>query len=133
MYCDMHCTYGNILLILQGVFQYTDLGYISIITVYFNTSHTLCYHTVCTYGKLLKLLRPCLNKWYRVGFLLGLSVEELESLKIPGLTSEQQLQEMLKLKLMSGEEVTWGDIVIALLGAGEGNLAQEMARAHQNG
>ena len=93
----------------------------------------MLYHTVCTYGKLLKLLRPCSDKWYRVGFLLGLSVEELDSLKKPGLTSEQQLQEMLKLKLMSGEEVTWGDVVIALLGVGESNLAQEMARAHQHG
>ena len=60
-------------------------------------------------------------------------MDELDSLKKPGLTSEQQLQEMLKLKLMSGEEVTWGDVVIALLGVGESNLAQEMTGAHQHG
>ena len=51
----------------------------------------------------------------------------------PGLTSEQQLQEMLKLKLMSGEEVTWGDAVIALFGAGEGDLAQKIAGDQNHG
>ena len=45
------------------------------------------------------------------------------------LTSEQLLHETLKLKLKSGEEVTWGDVVIALHKAGENELAQQVAHS----
>ena len=45
-------------------------------------------------------------------------------------TPEQLLHETLKIKLTRGEEVTWGDVVIALYGAGEDDLAQQVARTH---
>ena len=49
------------------------------------------------------------------------------------LTSEHHLHETLKKKLKSGEEVTWGDVVIALHTAGEDDLAQQVALAHSSG
>ena len=43
--------------------------------------------------------------------------------------SEQLLCEILKLKLKSGEELTWGEVVITLLKAGEDEVAQEIAKS----
>ena len=45
-------------------------------------------------------------------------------------TPEQLLYETLRLKLESGEEVTWGDVAIVLYGAGEKDLVHQVARVH---
>ena len=79
------------------------------------------------------MLRPCSKKWYEIGLHLGIGHEELDSMVQSDLTSEQLLHETLKLKLKSGEEVTWGDVVIALLAAGEDDLAQQVATANSGG
>ena len=47
--------------------------------------------------------------------------------------SEQLLCETLKLKLKSGEELTWGEVVIALLKAGEEEVAQGVAISQDAG
>ena len=46
----------------------------------------------------------------------------------PKCPSEQCLYETLKLKLKSGEELTWGEVVIILFKVGEEEVAQEVAR-----
>ena len=47
--------------------------------------------------------------------------------------SEYLLCETLKLKLKSSEELTWGEVVIALFKAGEEEIAQELAKAQDTG
>ena len=85
---------------------------------------------VCTYSRLLEVLTPCSHKWYGIGLHLGLSIEKLAPLMEMSVTSEQILQEVLKMKLKSGEEVTWGDVVIALVKVDETGLAQKLAGTH---
>ena len=84
---------------------------------------------VCTLGSLVEVLKPCSIKWYQIGLCLGLSVEELDTIK----ASVDHLQETLKLKLKRGEELTWGDVVIALYNVGEDELARQVARTHGQG
>ena len=91
------------------------------------------FDTVCTFGSLLGLLKPYSHKWHRLGIHFGLTLEELDSMTKLNRTPEQLLHETLKLKLKRGEEVTWGDVVIALYGAGENDLAQQVARTHSGG
>ena len=59
-----------------------------------------------------------------------MNTERLTSLRIENSTSEELLRETLKLKLKSGEEVTWGDVVIALSAVGDTDLAQQVAMTH---
>ena len=87
--------------------------------------------TVCTLSQLLELLRPCSHKWYALGFHLGVKLEDLNSLVKLKDASEQLLREAVKLKVKSGEELTWGDVVIALLKVGEEEIAKEVTRAHE--
>ena len=47
--------------------------------------------------------------------------------------SEHLLYETLKLRLKGGEELTWGEVVMALFKAEEEEIAQEIARAKENG
>ena len=47
--------------------------------------------------------------------------------------SEYYLCETLKLRLKSGEELTWGEVVIALIKAGEQEMAQEVSKAQDTG
>ena len=89
--------------------------------------------TVCTFGRLLEVLRPCSHKWYELGFYLGLKLEDLNSMLNLNCASEQLLCEMLKLKLKSGEELTWGDIVITLFKTGEEEIAQNLAKSQDAG
>ena len=89
--------------------------------------------TVYTFGRLLELLRPYSHKWYQLGFYLGLKLEDLNSMLSLKCASEQLLCETLKLKLKSGEELTWREVVIALLKAGEEEVAQEVARSQDAG
>ena len=78
---------------------------------------------------MLEVLGPCSLKWYALGFHLGVKLEDLNSLAKLKDTSEQLLREVLKLKVKGGEELTWGDVVIALLKAGEEEIAKEVTRA----
>ena len=50
-------------------------------------------------------------------------------------SSEYHLHEILKLKMKSGEELTWGEVnfVIALLKVEEEEVAQKVARAQDAG
>ena len=48
-------------------------------------------------------------------------------------SSEYHLHEILKLKMKSGEELTWGEVVIALLKVEEEEVAQKVARAQDPG
>ena len=86
-------------------------------------------YIVCTFGSLVEVLKPCSIKWYQIGLCLGLSVEELDTTE----ESVDRLQEMLKLKLKRGEELTWGDVVIALYNVGEDAIARQVARTHGRG
>ena len=81
------------------------------------------------------MLRPCSHKWYLLGFYLGVKLEDLNSMIRLKHPSEHLLCETLKLKLKlkSSEELTWGEVVIALFKAGEKEIAQEVARAQDNG
>lgn len=78
----------------------------------------------------MEVLTPCSHKWCEIGLHLGLSIEKLAPLTEMSLTSEQLLQEVLKMKLKSGEEVTWGDVVIALIKVDETGIAQKLAGIH---
>ena len=88
------------------------------------------HDTVCTFGSLLDLLKPHSHKWYQLGFHFGLKLEKLNSMIKLNRTPEQLLYETLRLKLESGEEVTWGDVAIVLYGAGEKDLVHQVARVH---
>ena len=79
------------------------------------------------------MLRPCSHKWYPLGFYLGVKSEDLNSMMRLKYPSEHLLYETLKLRLKGGEELTWGDVIIALFKAGEKEIAQEVARAQDNG
>ena len=48
-------------------------------------------------------------------------------------SSEYHLHEILKLKMKSGEELTWGEVVTALLKVEEEEVAQKVARAQDPG
>ena len=49
------------------------------------------------------------------------------------LSSERYLREILKLKLKKGEELTWGDVVMALYNVGEDELARQVAKTQHRG
>ena len=82
---------------------------------------------------MLELLRPCSHKWYGLGFHLGLKLEDLNPMLYQKCASEHLLCETLKFKLKSGEELTWGEVVIALFKAGEEEIAQNIARSQNTG
>ena len=81
------------------------------------------FYTVCTFDELLQLLTPCSHKWYQLGFHLGLKLEDLALMLMLKHSSEHHLHEILKLKMKSGEKLTWGEVVIALLKIEEEEVA----------
>ena len=87
------------------------------------------FYAVCTFDRLLEILRPCSHKWHQLGFYLGLKLEDLNSMVKLKHTSEYLLCETLKLKVKSSEELTWEEVVIALFKAEEATIAQEVAKA----
>ena len=111
----------------------TTKGIYDVLYTLNNHDYHIFVRTVCTFGRLLELLRPCSHKWYELGFHLGLKLEDLNSMLSLKCASEQLLCETLKLKLKSGEELTWREVVIALLKAGEEEVAQEVARSQDAG
>ena len=89
------------------------------------------FYTVCTFDELLQLLFS--HKWYQLGFHLGLKLEDLALMLMLKHSLEHHLHEILKLKMKSGEELTWGEIVIALLKIEEEEVAQKVERAQDTG
>ena len=103
-------------------------------TMGYSIDYLLIKHfIVCTFSDLFDVLKPCSHKWYHLGLCLGLSVTELDATEKLNLSSEELLQETLKLKVKRGEELTWGDVVIALHDVGEDELARHVAKTQGQG